>query len=91
MIDWDRAFVNTNVNEQVFILSKTILNILSTIIPHETLTIYDEVSDCFTKENLIQEKNNIYKSYQNSKSNAILEETETYPSFQAKLLFSNNI
>ena len=38
MFDWDRAFVNTNVNEKVFILNKTILNILSNFIPHETLT-----------------------------------------------------
>ena len=36
MFDWDRAFVNTNVNEKVFILNKTILNILSNFIPHET-------------------------------------------------------
>ena len=73
------------------ILFVIILNILSTIIPHETFTIYGKVSYCFTKENLIQEKNNIYKSYQNSKNNTTLEETETYASFQAKLLFSNNI
>ena len=26
MFDWDRAFVSTNVNEMVFILNKTILN-----------------------------------------------------------------
>ena len=39
IIDWDRAFVNTNVNEKVFILNKTILNILSNFIPHETLTV----------------------------------------------------
>ena len=39
MFDWDRAFVNTNVNEKVFILNKTILNILSNFIPHETLII----------------------------------------------------
>ena len=29
MLDWDRAFVNTNVNEKVFILNKIILTILS--------------------------------------------------------------
>ena len=39
MFDWDRAFVNNNVNEKVFILNKTILNILSNFIPHEILTI----------------------------------------------------
>ena len=42
MFDCDRAFVNTNVNEKVLILNKTILNILSNFIPHETLTIDDK-------------------------------------------------
>ena len=28
MLDWERAFVNTNVNGKVFILNKIILNIL---------------------------------------------------------------
>ena len=41
MFDWERAFVNTNVNEKVFILSKTILNIFSNFIPHETVTVDD--------------------------------------------------
>ena len=73
MFDWDRAFtfINTNVNEKVFILNKTILNILSNFIPHETLTVDDKDPPWFTKKikNLIQEKNNVYKSYQNSKNN----------------------
>ena len=42
MFDWDRAFVNTNVKEKVFILNKTILNTLSNFIPHETLTVDDK-------------------------------------------------
>ena len=42
MFGCDRAFVNTNVNEKVFILNKTILNIFSNFIPHETLTIDDK-------------------------------------------------
>ena len=50
MFDWDRAFVNTNVNEKVLILNKTILNILSNFIPHETLTIDDKDPTWFTKE-----------------------------------------
>ena len=41
MFDWDRAFKNINVNEKVFILSKTILNVLSYFIPHQTLTVDD--------------------------------------------------
>ena len=42
MFDWDRACINTNVNEKVFFLNKTILNILSNFFPHETLTIEDK-------------------------------------------------
>ena len=49
MFDWDRAFVKTNVNEKLFILNKTILNILSNFIPHETLTVDDEDPPWFTK------------------------------------------
>ena len=72
MFDWDRAFVNTNINRKVFILNKTISNILSTFIPHEILTIHDKDPPWFIKKikNIIQEKNNVYKSYQNSKSNS---------------------
>ena len=39
MFDWHRAFVNSNVNEKVFILNKTTLNILSNFVPHEALTV----------------------------------------------------
>ena len=63
MFDWDRAFINTNVSEKVFILNKTVLNILSNFIPHETLTIDDKTPPWFTKKNIIQEKSNVYKSY----------------------------
>ena len=42
MFDWDRACINTNVNEKVFFLNKTISNILSNFFPHETLTIEDK-------------------------------------------------
>ena len=71
MFDWDRAFVNINFNEKVFVLNKNILNIVSNFIPRETLTVDDKDFPLFTKKikNLIQEKNNVYKSYGNSKSN----------------------
>ena len=42
IFDWDRAVINTNFNEKVFILNKTILNILSNFIPHKTLTADDK-------------------------------------------------
>ena len=44
MFDWDRTFVNTNVNEKVFILNKSILNILSNFSPLEIFTIDDKDS-----------------------------------------------
>ena len=71
MFGWDRAFVNTNVNEKVFILNKTILNIISNFIPHETLTIDDKdpLSLQKIKKKITQEKNNVDKSYRNSKNN----------------------
>ena len=34
IFNWDRAFVNTNVNEKVRVLNKTILNLFSNFIPH---------------------------------------------------------
>ena len=43
------AFVNTSVNEKVFILNKTILNILSNFIPHETW-VDDKDPPWFTKK-----------------------------------------
>ena len=57
MFDWDRTFVNTKVNEKVFILNKTILIIVPNFIQDETLTTDDK------------EKNIVYKSYRNSKIN----------------------
>ena len=42
IFDWDRAVINTNFNEKVFILNKTILNILSNFILHKTLTADDK-------------------------------------------------
>ena len=70
MIHWDRAFVNTNVNEKVFMLNRTIMNILSNFIPHKTVTVDDNDPSWFTKKkNLTQEKNNVYTSYRNSKNN----------------------
>ena len=45
MFDWHRALVNTNVNEKLFILNKTILNNFT---PHETLTVDDKDPPWFT-------------------------------------------
>ena len=59
MFYWDRAFVNTIVDEKMFNFNKTILNTLSNFVLQETLTVDDKKKN----KNLIQEKNNVYKSY----------------------------
>ena len=42
MFDWDRAFINTIVDEKMFTFNKTILNTLSNFVLQETLTVDDQ-------------------------------------------------
>ena len=42
MLNWDRAFKNSNVNDMVDIYTKTIQNIISNFIPHQTIAIDDK-------------------------------------------------
>ena len=62
---WEKLFRNLNVNEMVSLFNKTIKNILSNYIPQETITCDDKDSPWFNKniKQLIQEKDNTYKSY----------------------------
>ena len=50
MFDGYRAFVNNNVNKKIFILNKTILNILSNSISHEVLSLDDKDTPWLTKK-----------------------------------------
>ena len=56
--NWDRAFLNTNVNEKVSIFSNTIMNILSNFVPHKTMACDNQDPLLFNKaiKSLIQEK-----------------------------------
>ena len=56
--NWDRAFLNTNVNEKVSIFSNAILNILSNFLPHETIVCDDKDPPWFNRaiKSLIQAK-----------------------------------
>ena len=62
---WEKLFRDLNVNERVSIFNKIIKNILSNYFPHETITCDDKGPPWFNKniKQLIQEKNNTYKSY----------------------------
>ena len=56
--NWDRAFLNADVNEKVYIFSNIILNILSNFPPHETIACDDKDPPWFNREikSAIQEK-----------------------------------
>ena len=54
--NWNRAFLNTNVNEKVSIFSNTIMNMISIFIPHETMVCGDNYPPWFIKAIKSQEK-----------------------------------
>ena len=68
---WERAFSNTNVNKKVDIFNRTILNILSNFIPHETIVCNDKDPPWFNNriKTLIKEKNATYKIFRHNKDN----------------------
>ena len=69
--NWERAFSNTNVNEKVSIVSKSVLNALSKFTPHETILCDDKDRPWFKSriKSLLQHKNKIFKNYTKSKDN----------------------
>ena len=74
IFNWDRTFKNSNVNDMVDICTKTIYNILSNFIPHQTITIDDKDPPWFNTKikSLLQEKNKIYKNFRKDRNNAQL-------------------
>ena len=69
--NWERAFSNTNVNEKVDIFNRTILNILSNFILHETILCNDKDPPWFNNriKTLTKEKNATYKIFRHNKDN----------------------
>ena len=81
MFNWDREFTNSNVTDMVDIYTKTIQNILSSFIPHQTITIDDKDPPWFNTKlkSLFQEKNKIYKNFHKNRSNTqLLRNWNTY-------------
>ena len=62
---WEKCFVNTSVNDKVHMFNKTIKNIMSNYIPHETIICDDRDPPRINKniKQLILNKNHAYKSY----------------------------
>ena len=82
---WKRSFANLDVNHKVHLFNKTIRNILSNFIPHETITFDDRDPPWINNQvkHLINEKNAVYKNYlKNNKSN---QSFATFRSFQSQL------
>ena len=68
---WERCFANISVNNKVHMFNKTIKNIMSNYIPHETIICDDRDPPWINKDikQLILDKNHAYKSYiRNDKS-----------------------
>ena len=68
--NWQRVFLNTNVNEKVDIFNSTILNILRNFITHG-FAVSDDKNPPWINNKiraLIQEKNSAFKSYRNNSS-----------------------
>ena len=72
--NWEKAFSNTNINEKVSLINKTILNILCNYIPHENIICDNKDPPWFYSriKSLTENKNKIRKNYQIFKSNSPL-------------------
>ena len=59
---WERCFANTSVNNKVYMFNKTIKNIMSNYIPHETITCDDRDPPWINKDikQLILDKNHAF-------------------------------
>ena len=84
---WQKCFANTSVNNKVHMFNKTIKNIMSNYIPHETI-ICDDREPWIDKgiKQLILDKNHACKSYiRNDKS---LQFFNQFEFLQTKLSFN---
>ena len=72
--NWQKTFLNRNVNEKVNILNETILNILRNSIPHDTVLCDDKNPPWFNNKikSLIHEKNKTFKWFKSDRRNSCL-------------------
>ena len=78
-IDWDRAFRNLNLHQQVELFNNYLMNIFKNYIPNETITINDRDPPWINDKvrNKIFLKNELYKKYlQNGKTLVDLEHVQ---------------
>ena len=70
--NWKRALSNLNVDEQVTVFNRTILNIMKNFIPHETIVCDDKDPPWFNKriKSLIQEGALLLETFRKNRNNA---------------------
>ena len=88
---WAISFANLDINDKAYLFNKTIKNILSNFIPHETIAFDDRDPPWINSQvkHLINEKNAIYKNYlKNNKSNQSFATLQSFQS-QLSLLIAN--
>ena len=85
---WEKSFRNLRINEMVYLFNKTIKNILSNYIPHETITCDDRDPPWINNKikQLIQDINNTYRSYILSNKNPQIFKKVKYLQNHLKLL-----
>ena len=83
--NWDRAFLNTNVNEKVAIFTSTVMNILSNAIPHETMVCEIKILHGSIKQSNLsfRKKKDTFKKY--GKNNNNIQLLQRLRLFQEKL------
>ena len=67
--DWENAFLNTDIDAQVAIFSKTVLNIINNYTPYETKIFDDRDPPWITTKikELISQKNKLYSCIKKKK------------------------
>ena len=65
MFDWENAFGNTGINDQVNVLQEVLLNILRNFIPHETIKCNYKDPPWMNKDvkKVLRRKNRLFKKY----------------------------
>ena len=89
---WDRSFKNLSVNEMVFLFNRTIKNIFSNYIPHETIICEDRNSPWIKNrvKELIIEQNNTFQCYLHSNKDPKLFNKVEYLQNELKSLSAAN-
>ena len=89
---WEKSFRNLRNNEIIHLFNKTIKNVLSNYVPHETITCDDRYPPWINNKikQLIEVVNNTYTIYILSNKNPQIFEKVNYLQNQLKLLTESN-